>query len=106
MRIDTVKTQVYKFEELEPEAQQKAIQDHADFTAEVMDLSWVIEDNIYRLEEMGYFDPEINYSGFNSQGDGASFTCKRIDIWQWVKFNKLCKMFRPLKKIVLVHYPL
>ena len=32
------------------------------------------------LESAGFEEPEISFSGFWSQGDGASFTCKRIDV--------------------------
>lgn len=31
------------------------------------------------LKEVGFNDIEINFSGFWSQGDGASFTCKYVD---------------------------
>lgn len=33
-----------------------------------------------KLESYGFYQPEINYSGFCRQGDGASFTCYRVDI--------------------------
>ena len=33
-----------------------------------------------KLENYGFIYPEINYTGFWSQGDGASFTCYRVDI--------------------------
>jgi len=40
---------------------------------------FIIEDWKARLEKKGFNSPEISYSGFSSQGDGASFTCKSID---------------------------
>jgi hypothetical protein len=40
----------------------------------------LIEDSIKELAEHGFEDTEINFTGFWSQGDGASFTCKRIDV--------------------------
>jgi len=35
------------------------------------------------LEQMGFSDVEIDFSGFWSQGDGASFTAKRFSLQQW-----------------------
>jgi hypothetical protein len=32
------------------------------------------------LEQIGFSEPDISFSGFCSQGDGASFTCKSVDI--------------------------
>jgi len=32
------------------------------------------------LEEMGFQNPKIRYSGFSSQGDGASFTSAYVDL--------------------------
>lgn len=45
--------------------------------------SWyehIIESQVNVLLEHGFEDAEIQFSGFYSQGDGASFTCKRINI--------------------------
>jgi len=32
------------------------------------------------LESMGFLEPSIAFSGFYSQGDGASFTCESVDL--------------------------
>lgn len=44
-----------------------------------------------KLEEQGFRDPEISYRGFNSQGDGASFTCKWIDMDKYLKHELVPK---------------
>lgn len=38
------------------------------------------------LESMGFESPEINFSGFSSQGDGASFTCPYFDFRKYAQF--------------------
>jgi len=55
---------------------------------EHMDDYWhecIISDFTEELESFGFREPEINFSGFWSQGDGASFTSNRIDILQFIK---------------------
>ena len=38
------------------------------------------------LEQIGFCEPDISFSGFCSQGDGASFTCKSVDIERLLDF--------------------
>lgn len=38
------------------------------------------------LEQVGFPDAEISFSGFWCQGDGASFTCKRVNVPKLVEF--------------------
>jgi hypothetical protein len=75
-------TTTYLFDEL-PTAELKAaaIKDFRDWS-EVSD-DWaehVLDDWKEKLESLGYSDPEIQYSGFWTQGDGASFTCKQVPL--------------------------
>jgi hypothetical protein len=75
MRTETFTKTFYKFEELSAEAQARAIEAHWDIN--VTDNFWsegVIEDRTAVLKELGFYDIEVQYSGFSSQGDGASFT--------------------------------
>ena len=65
----------YSFEELSPEAQKNALEELWDINIEYSD--WhepIIEDFEGEMKENGLTDIEVSYSGFNSQGDGASFT--------------------------------
>lgn len=50
------------------------------------------------LEAQGFSSPEISYSSFGSQGDGASFTCKDIDILKFLKEKKLVTKYKECKK--------
>jgi hypothetical protein len=65
----------YSFEELSPEAKTNALEEMRDINIEYQD--WhepIIEDFEEQMKELGVADVEVSYSGFYSQGDGASFT--------------------------------
>lgn len=81
MRQETiVKTYKY-FNELTPEQQQKVIEKYHDINEDTWEFSYedLEREFITKLESMGYSDIKIEYSGFYSQGDGASFTAKHGD---------------------------
>jgi hypothetical protein len=88
MKTVTKEYKVYGFNELSETAKARAIewlrecQQDDDYWS-----SGIIEDWTTKLSKMGFIEPKIAYSGFWSQGDGASFTCKYID------FEKLIKAF-------------
>lgn len=89
---------VYKFSELTPAAKQKALQELRDCNTE--DSWWadcVLDDWKEKLEKFGYTSPEIAYSGFCSQGDGASFTAA-VDLQNWIKATKNAKRFAAILK--------
>lgn len=73
--MKTVGITLYSFEELNEETQQKVIDAHRYDSVEYFD--WYDLDIDYwreKLEELGYEDAIIEFSGFYSQGDGALFT--------------------------------
>ena len=55
--------------------------------------------DIKNINKKGIEYYSIAFSGFSSQGDGASFTCDRIDIERWIKTNNIKKYNRILKLI-------
>lgn len=81
MRTIVKETTVYNFEELSKESQQKAIENLRDINVNYEDWDeCVLDDQKEKLEDLGFTgELEICYSGFGSQGDGASFTCKDIN---------------------------
>lgn len=94
--MKTVTTTVYTFNELNKEAQKKALDIFRYFNVD--DDFWrecLLEKIKENLQNKGYKNPEINYSGFYSQGDGASFTSKTVDLSPWFKAPK----FAPLASI-------
>lgn len=70
----------YSFEELSPDAQENALENNRDINVDYD--GW--EDGVTEgfkedMREIGIDDIEISFSGFYSQGDGASFTSEDID---------------------------
>lgn len=75
----TIRIKLYKFNELSEASQNKAIENLRDIN---VDYNWSklsIEDHEERLSEAGFNTPKVMFTGFSSQGDGACFTCERID---------------------------
>jgi hypothetical protein len=72
----TIRTKIYKFDELSKEAQTVAIDKMRDIN---VDYEWFdadFEGFKEDLNELGFYDAEIWFSGFYSQGDGACFDAK------------------------------
>jgi hypothetical protein len=81
----TIEVEVYKYGELSEQSQQKA----REWYIEGMDYEWwegtyemAIEDG----KEKGFYIDKIYFSGFHSQGDGASWT-GQVDVRQWLETN-------------------
>lgn len=78
----------YSIQELSPGARKiviEAIQNSRSFTEQEVDLDWVIENETEDLMTLGLDNVEISFSGFWSQGDGASFTARVNDIPAFIK---------------------
>ena len=88
MRTETTTRTLYKFSELSPEAQRRALEKQAQYEAEDFDPEFVYDDAATIADLLGldldtrYIplmngstrpEPTIYYSGFYSQGDGACF---------------------------------
>lgn len=92
MREINITYDVYTFEELPEHIQDKLIEDEI----EVLDSDWecfvysdILDEWVIRLENQGFNNPKINYTGFWSQGDGASFTTDSIDLIKLCDYLKL-----------------
>ena len=59
-------------------------------------FDWWTDMYEYWLDKLGYPDAEISFSGFWSQGDGASFVSSNIEIGSWLRSRKLCNRYRSL----------
>lgn len=83
MRTVTKEFTVYSVDDVlkMPELKEKVLHKHYDFNVCFEDWhDFILKDWKEKLENFGFYQPEINYSGFCCQGDGASFTCYRIDL--------------------------
>jgi len=68
--------EVYSFDELTPEIQEKVIENNYDINIFGDWYEFVFDDYAEKIKEnYGIEINNINFSGFNSQGDGASFEC-------------------------------
>ena len=47
----------------------------------------IIDDHTQKLKSLGFNEVKIAFTGFGSQGDGASFTCNSIDFKKWLPEN-------------------
>lgn len=72
----TIRTKVYKFDELSEQAKQVAIEDNRNINTDYDWFEPMFEGFREKLDAVGFYDSEIFFSGFWSQGDGACFDAK------------------------------
>jgi hypothetical protein len=72
----TIEITAYKYEELDGRAKENARQRVAKYNTDHDWYSDVYEDFAERCEAAGFLYPKFQFSGFCSQGDGASFSCE------------------------------
>lgn len=107
MRIEMIEKEVYTFEEV----REKAIEKNRDVNIDYE--SWsepTLENEKQKLNNVGFLDSEIFFSGFWSQGDGACFDCSDFDIDKILveleKRNKLtgkkCKLLNKIKDYIKI----
>lgn len=78
----------YTFDELSQDAKDHAIEKERSSMHDTMGDWWyegIIEGETEKLKDEGLDDIDIQFSGFHSQGDGASFTGRVTDIKLFVK---------------------
>lgn len=97
MRTETIN--IYEFNELPDAAKEKAIQYFRNSLEFDVELDYYAD----MLSEKGFERSQISYSGFCSQGDGASFSCT-IDIEKLFKGGKLTKYERVYLELVRKGY--
>jgi len=98
MKTITKKFEIYNLDELEQSAKKRAISDIEEREASDFTPEYVIEEWNEKLIKLGYLNPKIAYSGFNSQGSGASFTAT-VDLATWLKAHTLGNTYRKLLNV-------
>lgn len=84
-----------EFNALSVVMQQKVIDNNRDINVDYPE--WhdpIIEEWKERLESIGFHDVEISYSGFCSQGDGASFTSGEIEVEKVLRHLRVFSKYR------------
>lgn len=89
MRTATI--EVFKFSELGEDAQQRVIDGIRKHNTDYDWYDFIHDDWMLTLEYMGFEQPKISFSGFWSQGDGASFTCSNIDFHSIMDYALKCE---------------
>lgn len=86
-----IETTVYLFDELSKEAQKRAIENERQ-NPYYLPVSWfdcVYDQHVELFEENGIDNAEFSFTGFCSQGDGASVIAGSVDLEKLIKVCKL-----------------
>ena len=96
----TITQELKKYEELSKEDKAQVIEKYRDINVGDWYDDFYLEDLQSDLKKVGFLNAEIHYSGFWSQGDGASFDAE-VDIIRYLeattqktKYKKLLNMIR------------
>ena len=91
--MQTISINLYTFEELAPEVQQKVVE--RERSVNVDDSFWyepIIQDWTEQLEQRGFANAKILFSGFGAQGNGACFEA-RINIATYLSVHTLAATY-------------
>jgi len=87
----------YEFDELPEDYQHRLLDKHRDINVDDREWwQWTYGEWKEKLNRMGFEDVDISFSGFWSQGDGASFTASSIDVPVAIKALGLFNQYRGL----------
>ena len=87
--MKTATISLFCIKELSGKARERALETCRHWNVEDSDWwEYVYEEWKEKLAELGYNDVDIRFSGFWSQGDGASFTGK-VDVHKWLESHNM-----------------
>jgi hypothetical protein len=89
----------YSFDELSPEAKEKALEDYRSDAWDQTDVDWLTEDFEQVLEEKGLPNDKVYWSLGHVQGDGVGFYGP-LDVEDYLKKNGLMRRFSKLVPFV------
>ena len=100
--METRSYNVYPYDEPTKEQQTKAIERYRDINTDFDQWHDFITDEWkVTLDLLGYSNPEILFSGFSSQGDGACFTAT-VDVGRYLAKYKLLKRFKKIYGLISI----
>ena len=89
----TITYTLYEYEDIiKPENSnllEKILDKHYDINTDHEWYDCIIDDYVTKLDNIGFIDVDVNFSGFHSQGDGACFDCKNFDIEKLLQYTTL-----------------
>jgi hypothetical protein len=83
MRV-IIDCEVLDYDNLSTAYQEKLLREECEALAEIWRPDPLVDEFKEKLEKIGFMEPEVLYSGFSSQGDGACFDAK-------VDLKKVCR---------------
>lgn len=88
MKTLTIKT--FNFAELSQEAKEKALENFRNINVDDGSgwYDFIFEEIQEGLAKIGFENIDISFSGFWYQGDGASFTCKSVNLEKFINSTK------------------
>ena len=93
-----------KFTELSEEQQKAALDIHRDINVDYQEWNEAVKEQFHDImESSGFEGVESQYSGFWSQGDGASFTASNVDIEKFLRSQKRWTKYRSLHQYIQDH---
>jgi hypothetical protein len=91
--MQTKTINLYLFTELNEEQKNKVIENYQDINVDYDQWSgYILEDWVEKLARQGFEDANIQYSGFWSQGDGASFSAS-VNLEQFLKGRRIATKY-------------
>ena len=101
----TIEINLYRYDELSPQAKEKVAEQYSGINTEYEWWTFTYEHWQEKLEEQGFTNPKIYFSGFWSQGDGACFDAE-IDLaiqFEQYKNFLLCHGTEKIKRAMHNH---
>lgn len=98
--MKTKSINLFEFDELPENIKAKVLENERDINVDGKWYEFVYEMWEEKLEAMGFDSPDISFSGFWSQGDGASFTSKHVDIEKFLASQKAKTRFKALLRVL------
>ena len=95
---------IMKFEELNEQQKARALDKHRYINVDYDEWHDFVKDEHHsKLEAVGFEGVESRYSGFCSQGDGASFLASNVDIEKFLRSQKRWTHYRALHEFIRIN---
>jgi hypothetical protein len=72
----SIEVEIFEYDQLPKDYQIRLLAEESQSLAEIWQCDHLVDEFKERLEAIGFMEPEVWYSGFGSQGDGACFDAK------------------------------
>jgi hypothetical protein len=98
--MKTKQIELYEFDELPEGVKKNVLEKNRHINTDYEWYDFLFDDWKEKLEAIGFENPNISFIGFYSQGDGASFTCKNVDVVRFLTSQKKKGEFKNILKAI------